>query len=409
MPEGERVAVVRAYMAHHQGMTIVAIANTLLDAPMRSRFHSEPIVRATELLLQERTPRDVAVARPRAEEVASPANVRDLALPMLRRFRSPHDLVPRTHLLSNGRYAVMVTAAGSGYSRWRDLAVTRWREDVTCDASGSYVYLRDTVSGAVWSAAYQPSGVEPDAYEAAFSEDRAEIVRRDGSLVTTLEIAVSAEHDAEVRRVSVSNLGAQIREIELTSYAELVLATPAADAAHPAFSKLFVQTEFVSSLGALLATRRRRAPGEPEIWATHLAVVEGEMVGEGGYETDRARFLGRGHTIRAPVSVIDGRPLSNSVGQRARPDLQPAPLRADPAGRNGSRRVLDPDRAIPRAGARSGRRARFADRLRAHGHARLDSGACSAPSPGRRPRRGSALPASREPRALCRSDAPSGA
>ena len=314
VPEGERVAVVRAYMAHHQGMTVVAIANTLLDASMRSRFHAEPIVRATELLLQERTPRGVAVARPRAEEVASPANVRDLALPMLRRFRSPHDLVPRTHLLSNGRYAVMVTAAGSGYSHWRDLAVTRWREDVTCDASGSYVYLRDTSSGAVWSAAYQPSGVEPDAYEAAFSEDRAEIVRRDGSLVTTLEIAVSAEHDAEVRRVSVSNLGAQIRQIELTSYAELVLATPAADAAHPAFSKLFVQTEFVSSLGALLATRRRRAPGEAEVWAAHLAVVEGEAVGDGGFETDRARFLGRGHTVRAPVSVIDGRPLSNSVG-----------------------------------------------------------------------------------------------
>ena len=321
VPEGEQVAVVRCYMAHHQGMTVVAIANTLLDAPMRSRFHAEPIVRATELLLQERTPRGVAVARPRAEEVAASANVRDLALPMLRRFHSPHDLVPRTHLLSNGRYAVMVTAAGSGYSHWRDLAVTRWREDVTCDASGSYVYLRDTFSGAVWSAAYQPSGVEPDAYEAAFSEDRAEIVRRDGSLVTTLEIAVSAEHDAEVRRVSVSNLGAQIREIELTSYAELVLATPAADAAHPAFSKLFVQTEFVASLGALLATRRRRAPDEAQVWAAHLAVVEGEAVGDGGYETDRARFLGRGHTIRAPVSVIDGRPLSNSVGSVLDPIL----------------------------------------------------------------------------------------
>jgi len=314
VPEGEKVAVVRAYMAHHQGMTVVAIANTLLDAPMRSRFHAEPIVRATELLLQERTPRNVAVARPRAEEVAAAPNVRDLALPMLRRFRTPHDLVPRTHLLSNGRYAVMVTAAGSGYSRWRDLAVTRWREDVTCDASGSYVYLRDERSGAVWSAAYQPSGVEPDAYEAAFSEDRAEIVRRDGSLVTTLEIAVSAEHDAEVRRVAVSNLGPRVREIELTSYAEVVLATPAADAAHPAFSKLFVQTEFVSSLGVLLATRRKRTPGEQQVWAAHLAVVEGETVGDVGYETDRARFLGRGHTTRAPVSVIDGRPLSNSVG-----------------------------------------------------------------------------------------------
>jgi cyclic beta-1,2-glucan synthetase len=126
LPEGEKVVVVRAHMAHHQGMTLVAIADAVNDGVMRDRFHAEPIIQATELLLQERTPRDVAVSRPRAEDVKAAANVRDLVPPILRRFHSPHDPVPRTHLLSNGRYAVMLTAAGSGYSRWRDLAVTRW-------------------------------------------------------------------------------------------------------------------------------------------------------------------------------------------------------------------------------------------------------------------------------------------
>ncbi len=314
LPEGEPVAPVRAYMAHHQGMTLVAIANALHDGTMRARFHAEPIIQATELLLQERTPRDVAVARPRAEEVKAAANVRELVPPMLRRFQSPHDPVPRTHLLSNGRYAVMITAAGSGYSRWRDLAVTRWTEDVTCDCWGTYVFLRDARSGDVWSAGYQPSGVEPDSYEVEFAEDRAEIVRRDGAITTTLEVAVSPEDDAEVRRVSIANLGNRVREIELTSYAEVVLAPPAADAAHPAFSKLFVQTEFVADVGALLATRRRRSPGEPEVWAAHLAVVEGETMGDVQFETDRARFLGRGRGVRTPTSVVDGRPLSSTVG-----------------------------------------------------------------------------------------------
>jgi cyclic beta-1,2-glucan synthetase len=314
LPEDEPVAIVRAYMAHHQGMTVVAIDNALHDGAMRARFHAEPIIQATELLLQERTPRDVAVARPRAEEVTAAANVRDLVPRLPRRFHSPHDPVPRTHLLSNGRYAVMITAAGSGCSRWRDLAVTRWREDATCDSWGSYVFLRDTRSGDTWSAGYQPSGVEPDSYEVEFAEDRAEIVRRDGTITTALELAVSAENDAEVRRVSVSNLGSRAREIELTSYAEIVLAPPVADAAHPAFSKLFVHTEFVAAVGALLATRRRRAPAEPEVWAAHLAVVEGESVGDQQYETDRARFLGRGHEIRKPIAVSDGRPLSNTVG-----------------------------------------------------------------------------------------------
>jgi cyclic beta-1,2-glucan synthetase len=160
VPEDQRVAVVRAYMAHHQGMSLVALANVLYENVMRARFHAEPRMQATELLLQERTPRDILVARPRVEEVRAVANVRDLVPPVIRRFTSPHDPTPATHLLSNGRYVVMVTVAGSGYSRWRDLAVTRWREDSTRDAWGTYVFLRDGHSGEVWSAAYQPSGVE---------------------------------------------------------------------------------------------------------------------------------------------------------------------------------------------------------------------------------------------------------
>ena len=314
LPEGQNVAIVRAYMAHHQGMSLVSIANVLLDGVMRARFHAEPLVRATELLLQERTPRDVAVAHPRAEEVGVVASVGDLEASVLRRYRTPHGSRPSTHLLSNGRYAVMMTAAGSGYSRWRDLAVTRWREDTTRDDWGSYIYLRDVEDGVVWSAAYQPRGVEPDSYEVMFTEDRAEFVRRDGTLTTTLDIVISPEDDAEVRRVSISNSGTRAREIEITSYAEIVLATPQADSAHQTFSKMFVQTEYLAETGALLATRRRRAPEEPEVWAAHLAVVEGGTAGELEIETDRVRFLGRGRDVQAPVAVMDGLQLSNTVG-----------------------------------------------------------------------------------------------
>src|SRR6185436_4650325 len=131
--------------------------------------------------------------------------------PVVRRFTSPHDLIPRTHLLSNGKYSVMLTAAGSGYSRWRDLSVTRWREDVTRDPWGSYVYVRDAVTGAVWSAAYQPTAVEPDSYSVAFSEDHAQIVRRDGTIGIRLDIAVSSEDDAEVRQITISNRAARTR------------------------------------------------------------------------------------------------------------------------------------------------------------------------------------------------------
>ena len=306
LPERTRVAVVRAYMAHHQGMTLVALANVVHDGLSPRRFHAHPLVQAAELLLQERTPRAVAVARPRSEEVREAALVRELVPATLRRFESPHDITPRTHLLSNGRYTVLVTAAGSGFSRWGDLAVTRWREDTTRDCWGSYLFLRDAGTGDVWSAGFQPSGTEAEGYEVVYSEDRAKILQRHSSLSIGLEIVVSPEDDAELRRLTVTNLENHDREIDVTSYAEVVLASQGADEAHPAFSNLFVETEFVPTLGTLLATRRPRSAVEPQVWLAHLAAAEGETVGTLQYETDRARFVGRGHGIRTPHSVVAG-------------------------------------------------------------------------------------------------------
>ncbi|HEX7185386.1 MAG TPA: glucoamylase family protein [Thermoanaerobaculia bacterium] len=317
LPEGQDLAVVRAYMAHHQGMTLLALANVLdvrRDGAMPARFHASPLVQATELLLQERTPRAVAVARPRAEEVASAAPVSGLAPVVARRYSSPHQAIPRSHLLGNGRYAVMLTTAGSGYSRLREVSVTRFREDPTRDGWGSFLFFRDPQSGEVWSAGYQPSGAEPDSYEALFFEDRAEIVRRDGDIASRLEVVVAPEDDAEVRRVSLTNHGSRVREIELTSYAEVVLAPAAADLAHPAFSNLFVETEFVPHLGALLASRRPRAQSEPRLWAAHVACVSAGGVGDPQFETDRLRFLGRGQGVRTAAAVLDGGPLSNTAG-----------------------------------------------------------------------------------------------
>src|SRR5882724_9481358 len=314
LPEGAQVAVIRTYMAHHQGMTVVALANVLLDGRMRERFHAQPMVQATELILQERAPRDVPVMRPRAKEAPAHEETRAMVAPTSRRFTSAFDLIPRTHLLSNGRYVVMLTTAGSGYSHCGPLAVTRGREDTTKGAWGTFVFLRDTRSGGVWSAGLQPSGREPDSYEVTFLEDRAEIQRWDDDLLTRLEVLVSPEDDAEIRRVTLTNLGSEAREIEVTSYAEIVLAPPRDDAAHPAFSSLFVQTEAVAELDTLLATRRTRTSEEPRVWAAHVVSVEGTSTGGSQYETDRGRFLGRGRGIRTPMSMIEGRPLSNTTG-----------------------------------------------------------------------------------------------
>ena len=315
VPPKDKFALVRNVMAHHQGMTIVSMVNTLLDGRMRARFHREPMIMASELLLAEKLPREVAVAQTRAEEPTIRPGAFPSVLPTVRRIAgAPSDASVATHMLSNGRYAVMVTGSGSGYSRWRDIALTRWREDSTRDDWGAYVYLMDVPSGAVWSPSAQPLGGRSDASSVSFGEDHAEFVRRDGTLTTTMELLVSGEDDGEVRRISLTNSGRRAREIELTSYAELVLATPASDIAHPTFSKMFVITEYLPEFGALVATRRRRNPRESEVWAAHFAVVEGEIVGEPQYETDRARFVGRNRTIADPAALADGHELSNTVG-----------------------------------------------------------------------------------------------
>jgi cyclic beta-1,2-glucan synthetase len=279
LPEGRRSLVVRCFMAHHQGMSLVALANALLGNPMPRRLHSARMVRATDLLLQERVPRGVTpVETQEPEVVPQPAAVKADGL-LSRRLNTPFTPGPRTHLLSNGQYRVMVTNSGAGFSRCQSLDVTRWREDFTRDDTGTFCYLRDLTSGLVWSAGHQPVGRPADWYEVVFSADKAEIRRLDGAVTTHLEVIVPPEHCAEVRRVTVTNNDRRVHELELTSYAELVLAPHGADAAHAAFGKLFLETEWVAAHAALLCRRRPRSADQQPVWAVQVATVEGPAVG----------------------------------------------------------------------------------------------------------------------------------
>ncbi|MDR3412602.1 MAG: glucoamylase family protein [Formivibrio sp.] len=315
---GQTHTVVRSFMAHHQGMSLLSLAYLILDRPMQKRFESDPQFQSVMLLLQERIPKATNLFSHTAQlyEVNSAATTE---MP-IRVFHSPDTPIPEVQLLSNGRYHVMVTNAGGGYSRWRDLAVTRWREDSTCDNWGSFCYIREVASGAFWSTAHQPTLKRPERYEAIFSEGRAEFRRRDsiiagdGDFDTHTEIVVSPEDDIELRRVHITNRSRLRREIEVTSYAEVVLATPAADALHPAFSNLFVQTEILKERRAILCTRRPHSAEQQAPWMLHLMVAHGTDIGEVSYETDRMRFIGRGRSVAAPLALSNTVTLSNSEG-----------------------------------------------------------------------------------------------
>ncbi|MDI1303174.1 MAG: glucoamylase family protein [bacterium] len=313
LPRGQSGgAVVRSFMAHHQGMSLLALAHLLLDQPMQRRFETDPQLQSTLLLLQERIPK-ISVPQTRIAEYSESAVFSDASAASTPEPVGSDTPAPEVQLLSNGRYHVMVTNAGGGYSRWKDLAVTRWREDSTCDNWGTFIYLRDVSSGEFWSAAHQPTLKRAQSYEAMFPEGRAEYRRRDHDIETYSEIVVSPEDDIEVRRVRITNHSPGRRTIEVTTYAEVVLAPPAADMMQPSFGNLFVQTEIMPGRRAIICTRRPRSTGEQVPWMFHMLAGQVSTISEVSYETDRMRFIGRGRTLAAPQAMSDA-VLSGSEG-----------------------------------------------------------------------------------------------
>ncbi|MGX5915205.1 GH36-type glycosyl hydrolase domain-containing protein [Aliidiomarina sp. Khilg15.8] len=313
VPESEQYAIVKSFMAHHQGMTIASIANALHHESMRKRFHREPIIQACELLLQERMQREI----PAPHQLAAALKVEvepSTHGASIRRYVGLTNAAPTaTHLLGNGQYSVMLTSTSGGYSYWRDIAITRWRADPCLNAYGTFVFMRDVKTNRRWSVS-TPADTIAEENTVEFAEDYAEFIHYESNLRTCLEVVVSMEDDGEVRRLSLSNFDLKAKEIEVTSYAELVLNTPAADQAHPAFSKMFVQTEYVPEFDAIIATRRAQSATDKQIWAAHLVVVDGMLTAEPEFESDRAHFLGRGKTLASAACLESDASLSNTAG-----------------------------------------------------------------------------------------------
>jgi cyclic beta-1,2-glucan synthetase len=298
--DGGKGVIVYCYMAHHQGMSLMAINNLLNRGIMRTRFHADRRIKTVEPLLFERIPphpsmlvhhpSDHVAIRPVSAPTAPPYQLLDEDTP-----------IPRAHLLGNGEYSLMITNSGAGYSRWGDVEITRWRSDSTRDNWGMFFYLRDEGSGTLWSATHQPLNVKDPRYTATFNADRAEFRRRNLGVESHLEVTVSPDDAAEIRRITLVNHGSRARRLELTSAAELSLAPHDVDRAHPAFNKLFIQTEAMPEMNALLAWRRLRSPGEKPVWVAQLVTESPGSEQPFAYETDRARVLGRGQTWRNPA------------------------------------------------------------------------------------------------------------
>ncbi|MCG7858593.1 GH36-type glycosyl hydrolase domain-containing protein [Flavihumibacter sp.] len=327
LPRGKENIVIQSYMVHHQGMGFLAMAYVLLNKPMQQRFIAELRFQATLLLLQERIPRATLFYAHTADIIETHTATTDM---QVRKLNTANTLIPEVQLLSNGRYQVMISNSGGGYSRWKDIAVTRWREDTTKDDRGIFCYIKDVYSGRFWSNTHQPTLQAGKGYEAVFSQGHVEFRRSDYGIHTKTEIVISPEDDTEMRRVKLTNRSQSVKVLEVTSYAEITMASQASDEAHPAFSNLFVQTEIKPENRAVFCTRRARSANETPPWMFHLMQVNGVTADSVSYETDRMRFIGRGNTLADPqamhhdvLSGTDGSVLDPILSIRYRFSLKP--------------------------------------------------------------------------------------
>lgn len=311
LPRGKSSAIIYSFMAHHHGMSLLSLAYLLCEKPMQKLFEAEPRFMATLLLLQEKIPRATTFFA----HTTQIADVNYVAISHETRvITTPNTPIPNVLLLSNGRYHVMITNSGGGYSRWKDMAVTRWREDVTCDNWGTFFYIKDIESNKYWSNTFQPALSKADKYEVTYSTGRVDFNTQQNGIETHTEIVVSPEDDVEVRRLKIINRSSKRRTIEITSYTEVVLASQASDMIAPAFSNLFVQTEIIPQHHAIICTRRPRSQNEKTPWMFHLMTCEGKKIEEISYETSRAEFIGRDNTIVNPKALNLSGKLSGQDG-----------------------------------------------------------------------------------------------
>ncbi|HET9589898.1 MAG TPA: glucoamylase family protein [Anaerolineales bacterium] len=306
---GQNSAIVRSYMAHHQGMILVSLCNHLRNEIMVQRFHADPRIETVKLLLQEDVPVRAPIEYARPKEIGL---IHPIHAPVsLDAWKvKPEAPYRQAHFLSNGNYHLLLTAAGGGYSSWHDTDLTRWRADTTLNHYGTWIYIRDLQAGQLWSATHQPIAAQPDKQSILFYPHAAEFTRRHQDITTQLRISIAPDADVEIRRLVLTNHAESARDLILTSFAEVILASQSVDQRHPAYNRLFIESEYLPDENILLFRRRPRSEHDKSIYLVHFIVAEENDLQFLGYETDRRRFLGRGRTARDPVSLKAGSELS---------------------------------------------------------------------------------------------------
>lgn len=311
MPRGKAHVIICSFMAHHQGMSFLSLSRLLLGEKMQQRFERDPQLQSALLLLKEKAPKATNYY---TQDDSATGKIVSSHESHIRIINTPGTAIPEVQLLSNGRYHVAITNAGGSYGRWKNIAVTRWREDVTEDNWGTFCYIKDLSTGALWSNTYQPTKKKFNIDETIFSQGHVEFRRVSNDFETKTDIVVSPEDDVSIRRIRITNKSNAVKTLEVTGYTEVVIAPQAADEAHPAFSNLFVQTKISKEANTILCTRRARSKDEQPPWMFFMMSLTGAVQEDVSFESDRMRFIGRTRTLAEPIAVKQSGALSGTEG-----------------------------------------------------------------------------------------------
>ena len=303
--------IVKSFMSHHQGMSLLAIDNFINSGIMRARFHASPMITAAQTLLEET--HQSLFASPSRRGYTVNFKRRDLPEDVstsIRYVKSVNLPIPSINHMSNGNYSVLVTSDGDGFSQWKDTMLYRWRPDLYAD-TGFYIYIRDIALNTYWSAAHNPSKVKADKYQVVFSPHQSEFLRQDKGITTSTIISLMPDYNLEIRKVKLKNLSLRERQLEVTSYMEVAIDTLASESSHPAYNKLFVENEFLEERNLFISRRRRGIGSGP--YAMHMLQTNAKLIRKMEYESSRVNFVGRNNSLQNPQAVREGKPLSCST------------------------------------------------------------------------------------------------
>ncbi len=311
LPMGRDKAIVKSYMAHHQGMILVALANFLNPQSIVDRVHADPRIESAELLLQEQIPEAGSTKKTKKVQVSGrDESLKGISvLPWKVDHQEPGKSV---HVISNGQLRCLTTESGSGRLDWGDIALTRWRKDAALDTWGIWYFIQDLAQGNFWSIGKQPNGKHPNEYQVIYAPHMVEIRQVMNGFRANMQTTIASDEDICVQKIELTNQTSQKRQLRLVSYGEVVLAPQATDRQHPAFNNMFIESSFEKSLNMLHFQRRRRSSNEAPKGMSHL--LYGEIQGPVQFEGDRGKFIGRNHTIHDPTALVEVRALSGSVG-----------------------------------------------------------------------------------------------